>query len=365
MQLEAVDSSLISHRGYDPAKRVMHLRFLDKRYTFGALYEFGNISPDMWEQALTWRNDNENSPDFGDLSTGQWFIRHIKGNKNHPFKKIEDPHNDLSPSGLLENLQKSVDETTDFASGQPLPVEESLPEDIEELGAKALALQERARAIVINSAEAYSIAETTGVAIARMRDALERTMRPKIKEAYTPYKALLEILNKYDGPLESDQKRLTAGMSAFKRAEDARVRLLADQERSRLQRIADDEARARAEALKKADVQAALDAGETKLAKQIEKAPALPVQAVFVPPVHIQSEVPQSKSSYHVEDWHYEWVNARGEVVEYPDLSLIPAQYILVDTKTIAATVKRTKNRTAIPGVRAFDAGAVRLKKRG
>jgi hypothetical protein len=354
VELEKIESSLISHRGYDPAAQIMYIRFADKRFTHGSLYAYGNVPPEMWEQAITWRNDNEKSDAFGDLSMGQWFGRFLKPfDKVHPFRKLEDARNEEGT-------------TTDFSSGQPLPVDapEPLPEDIEELGAQAIALQEKARTIVINSPEAYSLAETTGIAIARMRDALEKTMRPKIKELYAPYKAALDILNRYDYPLASDQKRLTAGMSAFKRMETARAAEVANAERRRLQDIEDQKARDKAEELKRADIQAAKDLGETKLAKQIEKAPALPVQAAYVPPVPVASAVPQSRGSYHVEDWKHEYVNARGEVVDKPDMTLIPAQYILVDEKTIAAAVKRTKNRTDIPGVRAYDAGAVRLKKK-
>lgn len=349
--MEPVTSSLISHRGYDPEARVMCIRFVHKTYKNGPLYEYGNVGQVTWDEGCSYVSERT-----GELSFGAWFQRFIKPyEKTHPFRKLEDASNGAEQLPLV-----------DFASGSPVPVveTETLPEDIEELGAKALALQETARDIIINSGEAYRLAETTAVAITRMRDALERTMRPKIKELYEPYKAALAILNRYDGPLESDQKRLTAGMATFKRAEDARVAEDSRRERERLQGIEDQKARERAEELKRADIQSAIDAGETKLAKQIEKAPALPVQAKYVPPVAIASEIPQSKSSYHVEAWEYEWVDSRGTVVEHPDLSLIPQQYIIVDVKAIAAAVKRTKNRTAIPGVRAYDAGAVRLKKK-
>lgn len=423
MVLEPIVSSLVSHRGYDPASRIMQIRFTHKQYSLGSLYQYGNVSPELYAAGC-----NYIKPGTQDISFGSWFQSVIKSNpKEYPFQKLEDPSNGPEPSigvrgknpspsktceeasslsrdtyipcGLTAvaqihhkrdnvtlamcagcadhnvrnrggeiflTLNDSLRSSMDFESGAPVPVVETeiLPEDIEELGARALALQETAKTIVINSGEAYRLAETTAVAITRMRDALERTMRPKIKELYEPYKAALAILNRYDGPLESDQRRLTAGMAAFKRADAARVAEESRKERERLQAIEDQKARERAEELKKADVQSALDAGETKLAKQIEKAPALPVQAKYVPPVAVASEVPQSNSSYHVEAWDYEWIDSRGDVVDHPDLSLIPQQYIIVDVKAIAAAVKRTKNRTAIPGVRPYDAGAVRLKKK-
>jgi hypothetical protein len=53
-----------------------------------------------------------------------------------------------------------------------------------------------------------------------------------------------------------------------------------------------------------------------------------------------------------------------GESIDQPDLSLIPQMYLVVDERAIAAAVKRSKGRTAIPGIRAFDAGSVRLKKK-
>jgi hypothetical protein len=370
MIMEAVDSSLIQERGYDPAQQVMRIRFKDKRFTHGAVYEYGNITQEHYANGCSWRNDNVNSEAFGDLSFGQWFQRHIKGNAAYPYRQVEAPSTVAEQTALPLNdaLKASVgygEERMDFtASGQVLPAEDPLPDDIEELGARALALQDRARAIVINSPEAYSIAETVGVAIVRMRDALEKTLRPKIEEARKPYKALLDILNKYDGPLESDQKRLTAGMSVFKRAEDQRILEASRMERARLQKIEDDKARAKAEELRRADAQAVREAGDLRAAKAIEKAPAPIVPAAYVPPVQITSSVPQSTGSYHVPKWEFEWVNEHGEVIEHPDMSLIPDMYKIVNERAIATAVRDSKNRTAIRGVRAYDAGAVRLKKK-
>jgi hypothetical protein len=373
MELEAIDSSLISHRGYAPATNKMQLRFVHKKFKFGPLYEYQNITPAMWEDGVTWRNDNDKSESFGDLSFGQWFIRLIKDNPKFPFRKIEDAHGDLDKPDTLGQLKASVDatgDTRDFTSqGQVLPAIEAepLPEDRDKLIEKAIALQDKVRAIVINSPEAYSAAAVTGTAVAAMQVALKKAFyegEDGITARFNRHRELTTIYNSYNDPLERDKARLRDGMVNYKREQDRIAAQAADAERARLQKIADEEARQKAEELKKADIQAAKDAGETKLAKQIEKAPALPVAPAFVPPVHVPSAAAPQKGSAHVPQWTFEWTNARGERVEHPDLSLIPAQYITVDEKAIGAAVRATKNRTAIPGVRAYDAGNVRFSSK-
>lgn len=371
MILESIESSLISHRGFDPQKRVMQIRFATKSGVPGALYEYGNIAPEVYEEGLLHIN-----PKTGERSFGQWFGKIIKPNeKEFPFRKLEDvgavPVREQMTTGEFAKglLDASRSNTTDFASGQPIPAMtaepvEALPDDIEELKPRALALIEQAQAIVISDPVSYKLAEVTGVALARMRDALEKTLRPKINELYAPYKAMLGILNFYDKPMESHMNALRSGMSAFKRAEDAKAQRLANEERARLQKIADDEARERADALKLEDAIEAEKRGEPELAQTIMDSPALEVAAAYVPPVHVASSVPKGSGSYHVEDWKFVWVDAKGNDAEYPDLSLIPRQYILIDEKTIAAAVRRTKNRTEIGGIRVYDAGDVRFKKK-
>lgn len=359
MHMEEIESSLISHRGYDPERQILNIRFRSKTGVPGSLYQYGGVTPQIYQEGLTYVN-----PRTGEVSFGSWFGAVVKKDERRfPYRKLEDVGAvPVDPQGALPI------ETTDFASGQPIPATtaepvEALPDDIEELKPKALALIEKAQAIVISDPVSYKLAEVTGVALARMRDQLEKTVRPKIKELYAPYKALLDIFNFFDKPMENHMNALRSGMSAFKRAEDAKAQRLANEERARLQKIADDEARERADALKLDDAIEAEKRGEPELAQTIMDSPALEVAAAYVPPVHVPSSVPRSSGTYHVENWAFVWVDAKGNEVQFPDLALIPKQYIIVDEKAIAAAVKKTKNRTDIAGIRVYDAGDVRFKK--
>jgi len=249
--MEPIESSLISHRGHSREDHLLNIRFRTKTGVAGSLYEYGNVTPQLYAEGCEYRNDK------GELSFGQWMNRVIKVDpKRFPFRKLEE----------VGSIPVS-ETTTDFASGQSLPattpeVLPPLPEDIEELKKAALALTEKAKAIIISSPDSYQVAETTAVLIARMRDTIERTMRPKIEEARAPYKALLDVLNFYDKPLEFDQARLKSGMSAYKRIEDAKAQAIANKEREERQREAEADARKKAEELKLADAIEAEARGE-------------------------------------------------------------------------------------------------------
>ena len=360
MQMEAVKSSLISHRGYDPEKQILNIRFASKKFIYGSLYSYGNVPPALYAEACAHVN-----PATGELSFGQFFQQQIKPNdRQYPFRKLEDPHNG---EGFLD-----VADTIDFSSQQPLPVAEPaaevlppLPEDEQKLLAEAEALAAKTteigklqgNMILIASPEAARLAMTTGMAIARMRDALEKTMRPKITELYAPYKAALAILNRYDKPLEEDQNRLRLGLAAYNREQQR----IAQEEEARLRReqvvAAEAEAKKKAEELQIHDAETAAARGETELADQIISAPALPVAPIYQAPIRVQSAMPRQAGASIKEKWTF----------EITDEIKIPDEYWIVDTKAIEAVVGKMKGRsnTLIPGIRAYDAGTVAFSKRG
>lgn len=366
IELHPIESSLISHVGYDPQAHLLHIRFATKNFSVGSLYEYANVNPAIYEAACT-----HISTRTGELSFGQYFQQEIKPNdKRYPFRKLEDAH-DAPAVPIREALTASLAETTDFASGQPLPASlaeepEPLPDDEAKLIAEAEALaaktkeigEIRGNAIVIASAEAADLAMTTGKAIARMRDALEKTLRPKITELYAPYKAALAILSRYDKPLEEDQNRLRAGLSAYNQEQQRKAR----EEEQRLRREqeiqAEKDATARAQELQLHDAVAAEARGETALAEQIIAAPALPLAPVFAAPVRVLADVPRQKG-----------VSIKKKMAwEMLDESKLPDEYWIVDTKAIDKLVDGLGERanTALNGaIRAYDAGTVAFSKKG
>jgi len=359
--MEEVESSLISHRGHSREDHLLNIRFRTKTGVAGSLYEYGNVTPQLYAEGCEYRNDK------GELSFGQWMNRVIKADpKRFPFRKLEE----IGSIPVAET-------TTDFASGQPLPATiaeaEVLPEDEEELKAAAEALNQRAlavgevrgNAIVITNLDAYNLAVTVGTAIARMRDALEKTMRPKITSLYKPYKAALEILNKYDNPLESDEKRLKEGIRLFKLEEDRKRVAESNRIRREQEQEAERVANETAQTLKLSDAVAAEERGEPELAEQILAAPALPIRAAYVPPVNLPSAIIRVAGETHKEDWTYELVDENGDPVQTPRRDLIPDEFWVLDEKAIAKVVKTLKGRTSIRGVRAYDQGAVSFSKKG
>src|ERR1700678_1357712 len=136
MEMEAISSDLISHRGYDPETQTLHIRFASKTFACGSLYEYGNVSPAVYKQAC-----EHISTTTGEVSFGQYFQRYIKPDaKTYPYRQLETAHGEVEKAtrktmttgefakGLLD---ASLGDTTDFASGQPIPATTPapLPED--------------------------------------------------------------------------------------------------------------------------------------------------------------------------------------------------------------------------------------------
>lgn len=395
MNLEPVVSSLISHRGYDPEKQVLHIRFASKTHTNGALYEYGNVAPELFAEGLAHKHSKT-----GELSFGQWFQQIVKAqDKRFPYRKLEDPHNGDGFVGT----------TLDFESGAPVPavvpqavegafaeserikearialdawrssdqtdkdnrhntedaeaelnaaIEEALKAKAEELTAKALAIGPlNGNLIVISSPEAYELAALTGMAIARMRAALETTLRPNIDKAHKVWKAGLAVLNNYDKPLAADQDRLRAGMLEFKRAE--RKKELEEEARlNREQELAAEQlAKEQSVELQLHDAINAESRGEPEIAEIILNSAPMPMSAAFAAPIRVASVVPKVEGTTTKENW--QWV-AKDE-------SKIPDEYWILDTKAIDKVVKALKDKANITfggGIHAYDAGTVSFSKR-
>lgn len=396
MPMEAITSSLISHRGHNPSHNTMYIRFATKTGVPGSLYGYRGVYEILYQEGLEYVNDK------GEVSFGQWFNRKIKPNVSEfPFFQIEKVNNDRSDtsSPTVEKMRAEFDEwngtgdtkeysaglfdavrgdgtiiemkKTDFSSGQPIPAEipETIPEEPEELkkAAEKLAAVSATMPLVLEDVDAYKLAEKTGIAIVRMRNALEDTFRPGIQEAHKKHQAELAILNHYDNPLKRDEDRLRQAMISF----NNRAKQKALEEASRLRR--EEEARAEAEAKRKAEELKLVDAleaesrGEVELAEQIIAAPALPLRSAYIPMPYVAPETPQGGGASHPPKWVVQYVNEKGEpsIDEWgnplPRMDLIPLEYHLPDKKSLDAIAKRTQNRTNIPGIRVYDAGNVRL----
>ena len=191
-------------------------------------------------------------------------------------------------------------------------------------------------------------------AIARMRDGLEKALRPEIDRAHKIHAAACAVLNHYDRPLAADAQRLKDGMRDFKKRDDE-ARLAAERaERQRQQDEADAEAKRKAQELQIGDAIEAESRGETQLAKVIMDSAPLPVAPRYVPPVSYASTVPKVKGVSHVPNWTF----------EITDETKIPRKYLLVNEAALRSEAKTLQGLASVEGVRFYDAGMVRSSKK-
>lgn len=342
MELALVpDSSLIGAQGYDAEEFLLYICFKEKGEVKPEVYEYQNVAPELYGEMV------------GHRSMGGFFSANIK-----PFKQ-RYPFRRLAPEearDLFSNGHAAETTATDFTNnGTPVPAEiVIIPEDAEQLKAQAVELSEKTKAIAITSPEAYQLAATTLLAIARMRASLETTFRPDIQEKHRIWKAALAVLGHYDDPLAADEKRLKEGMSSFKRREDEARHAAEKAERDRLQAEAEAEAKRRAQELQLADAIAAESRGEKELAKSIIESAPLPMAPVYSPPVSYPSNVPRTTGITHVENWDFEII----------DELQVPRKYLLIDERALRNEARTLKSRASVPGVRFFDRGSVRTSRR-
>lgn len=99
------------------------------------------------------------------------------------------------------------------------------------------------------------------------------------------------------------------------------------------------------------DATAQADAGDVEGALDTLKE----AETVFVAPKAVEEKVAQTSGVAYRDNWQVQYVDRAGKPVDSPDLSLIPVEYHMVDASAIGKVVKAMKDRTNIPGVRAFN----------
>lgn len=160
---------------------------------------------------------------------------------------------------------------------------------------------------------------------------------PKKREAYEPYKAILDEIKRFTDALGKAEKAVKQKMSAY-RAEQERKRREAEAE---ARRIAEERARKEAEERLLAEAEATGD--ESVLDEPIE------VETYTPPP---EKEPEKIDGISYVSHWTF----------EITDVNAIPREYMMPDEKKIRGVVKAMKSYTRIPGVRVYDAGGVRVR---
>lgn len=200
-----------------------------------------------------------------------------------------------------------------------------------ELEQKALSIPEQVNAITITSPETYQKMADIFLVIRGLRKEISESFDPLIKKAHEAHKAIIAEKARHDEPLNKGEKEAKRLMQAYD-AEQARI---AREEEARLREIARkaEEERQFQEALR------AEQEGDKELAEEIIQ------EEVYVPPVTVQRAVPKVSGVVFRTYWKWEIVNAK----------LIPREYLIPDAVRIGKIVSDMKDKTNIPGIKAYS----------
>ena len=178
------------------------------------------------------------------------------------------------------------------------------------------------------------------VEIATRRKVVEEWFAPLVEAAHKAHKALTQrrstVLAQFVGPESIIKDKL----GQFRQLEE-RARRAAEQQAA----VAAQEA---ARAAQMAQAEAAMDSGDLTRCEAILDAPAPPV---LVAPVAVPAPTVIAGTSF-VETWTF----------EVTDLSALPREYMVPDTKKIGAVVRALKGECRIPGVRVWADTSVRTR---
>lgn len=207
-----------------------------------------------------------------------------------------------------------------------------------EVQREALTWPERAKALVIDTPESYSLAAEMLKGIKGLRAKIADTFGPLKAKAHAAWKAIRDEEKKADAPLTEAEGVIKRAMVTWE-AEQERIRQ-AEQRRLAEEARQAEETRRLAEAA--ALEREAMATGDAALLAEAEDIIAEPVMApvVILPPA-----TPKVAGISYREQWDYEVTND----------ALIPREFLVRDDKKIAGVVRAMKGATKIPGIRAFS----------
>ncbi len=192
-----------------------------------------------------------------------------------------------------------------------------------ELESQALALVDEARDLTIATADDFQLADRYLSRNKSMQGEWEEFTRPSCDAAYTAWKAAIAVRDRILNPLKEWERTIKDKMSGWRR-EQERLRLDAE-------RKANEEARLAA-------------AVEAEQAGENGRADAILDDGAMVPPVILPSVTPAGTKATFRKEWKYVIM----------DSSLIPREYLLIDTVKIGQVVRAMKEQTKIPGVKPY-----------
>jgi hypothetical protein len=167
----------------------------------------------------------------------------------------------------------------------------------------------------------------------------------KIKdEKYTPAKKALDDLRSiFDNPIKgigAIKDIIIAEVKRYQKAEDAK--------RAELLRIENEKKDKELAALQEKQ-DAAEAAGKVKTAEKLNAK----MVDVFMAPSEVAPAIvkPEGLSRFVKQTGKFGYVSANGEIVDKPDMALIPVEWHLLDTTAIGAIARAPGNKPKIPGI--------------
>ena len=253
----------------------------------------------------------------------------------------------------------------------------------QELQVRALTLVEQANALVVSDQHSYQQAVELADVCDQFVTKAEETLRPSVKKAHDAWKSMLGVLQSITDPA-GKAKQIAGSKAAFwkveqdrlakqeqlRREEAARQAHLrelqeAEAERQRLQRLADQEREAHAKAAaaeQAAQIAYAAQQGasqaelEAIVAEPLDVPP--PVQVYVPPPKFVPPPPPPKPVSVAGESTRTTWkaeVQDLGKLVAAVAAGAVPIAVLEINMTMLNKLVAVSKDKTNIPGVRAYE----------
>lgn len=238
----------------------------------------------------------------------------------------------------------------------------------EETESTALVLREVVAIQKITDSATYVRVVAAGTDAASNMKSIESVFKPICEQRHARWRRATELRAEKLKPFEEIKKKASELIGAYERDQERTRRA----EEERLQ--AEQQKLAEAEAKRKADEQAIADAevlaaeGDHKGAEAVLNNP-VPVP-VYVPPVILQKSVPKVAGKSSVTTW--EWRVRKSANCNAPDphetekcsvcLAEVPREYLILDTKMIGQLVRAMKEKTAIPGIEPYPSSGARFR---
>jgi hypothetical protein len=226
---------------------------------------------------------------------------------------------------------------TKQAISMEFPEEQSIVRVTEE-HRQALAVPDRARALVVVGQESLDIANAFLKDIKRLASKISESFDPQITQAHNLHRSLLTEKKKFTDPLEQAERIIKPKIADYL-AEEDRKHLEASRAKARAEREAEriaDEATDKAYELdrkgQESKADAVIDKAYGKVGEILASAPVVP-------------EPPRKEGLSIREDWKAEIVNA----------ALVPREYLIPDEVKIGRVVRAMKGQIEIPGIRIFS----------